>query len=147
MPRVTKHHHPTPSCARASQSGVALIEVLVSILLFSLGILGLIGLQTRAISLSIDAEDRNRAALIANDIASTMWIKRTVSIDLAAGSPSWNERARDPQAGGLPEGNVTITSTGAANTVDILITWRPPQRTASEQDSRLTTRVSLPLTP
>lgn len=147
MPRVTKHHHPRPSCARASQSGVALIEVLVSILLFSLGILGLIGLQTRAISLSIDAEDRNRAALIANDIATTMWTKRTVAIDPAAGTPSWNSRASNPQAGGLPGGSVTITPTGVANTVDILITWRPPQRAASEQDSRLTTRVTLPLTP
>lgn len=147
MPRVTKHHHPTPSSARASQTGVALIEVLVSILLFSLGILGLIGLQTRAISLSVDAEDRNRAALIANDIATTMWIKRTVAIDPEAGSPSWNDRASNLQAGGLPGGSITITPTGAANTVDILITWRPPQRAASEQGSRLTTRVTLPLTP
>lgn len=148
MPRVTKHHHPTPSSARASQAGVALIEVLVSILLFSLGILGLIGLQTRAISLSVDAEDRNRAALIANDIATTMWITRTVAIDLAAGSPSWNARASNLQAGGLPGGSITITTpTGTANTADILITWRPPQRAASEQDSRLITRVTLPLTP
>lgn len=133
--------------ARASQTGVALIEVLVSILLFSLGILGLIGLQTRAISLSIDAEDRNRAALIANDIATTMWTTRTVLIDPAAGTPSWNDRASNPQAGGLPEGRVTITATGATNTVDIVVTWRPPQRAASEQGSRLTTRVALPLTP
>lgn len=143
-----KHHHPTPSSAHASQTGVALIEVLVSILLFSLGILGLIGLQTRAISLSVDAEDRNRAALIANNIATTMWITRTVAIDPAAGSPSWNDRASNPQAGGLPGGSITITTpAGTANTADILITWRPPQRAASEQDSRLTTRVTLPLTP
>jgi type IV pilus assembly protein PilV len=147
MSRVMKHQHPTPPSARASQSGVALIEVLISILLFSLGILGLIGLQARAISLSIDAEDRNRAALIANDIATTMWTKRTVSIDPTAGSPSWNARASNPQAGGLPGGSVTITSDTTTNTADILITWRPPQRTSSEQDSRLTTRVALPLTP
>ncbi|KQX30342.1 type IV pilus modification protein PilV [Variovorax sp. Root434] len=142
-----KHQHSTPSSARASQSGVALIEVLISILLFSLGILGLIGLQARAISLSIDAEDRNRAALIANDIATTMWTTRTVAIDPAAGSPSWNARASNPQAGGLPGGSVTITADTAAKTADILITWRPPQRASSEQDSRLTTRVALPLTP
>ena len=66
-----KHQHPTPPSARASQSGVALIEVLISILLFSLGILGLIGLQARAISFSVDAEDRNRAALFANEIATS----------------------------------------------------------------------------
>ena len=136
------HQRPTPSPARASQSGVALIEVLVSVLLFSLGILGLIGLQTRAISLSIDAEDRNRAALIANDIASAMWINRTVSLDAAA----WTTRASNLAAGGLPDAEVQITSV-AANTADILITWHPPQRATAEQDSRLTTRVTLPPAP
>lgn len=130
--------------ALATQTGVALIEVLVSILLFSLAILGLIGLQTRAISLSIDAEDRNRASLIANDIATAMWIGRTVVIDPEAGTPSWNDRASNLQAGGLPDGEVTITSDAATRTADILITWRPPHRTASEQNSRLTTRVTLP---
>jgi type IV pilus assembly protein PilV len=142
MPRVMKHHRPSPSSARDSQSGVALIEVLVSVLLFSLGILGLIGLQTRAISLSIDAEDRNRAALIANDIASAMWINRTVSLDAAA----WTTRASNLAAGGLPDAEVQITSV-AANTADILITWHPPQRATGEQDSRLTTRVALPPAP
>ncbi len=138
-----KLQRPTPSRARASQSGVALIEVLVSVLLFSLGILGLIGLQTRAISLSVDAEDRNRAALIANDIAAAMWINRTVSVDAAA----WTTRAGNLAAGGLPGANVQITSNAAANTADILITWRPPQRATGEQDSRLTTRVALPPAP
>ena len=142
-----KQQRPTPSSARTSQSGVALIEVLVSVLLFSLGILGLIGLQTRAISLSIDAEDRNRAALIANDIAATMWTTRTVAIDPRAGRPSWNDRASNPEAGGLPGGSVQITSDTATNTADILITWSPPQRATGEQASRLTTRVALPPAP
>lgn len=138
-----KHQRPAPSSARASQAGVALIEVLVSVLLFSLGILGLIGLQTRAIGLSLDAEDRNRAALLANDIAATMWTTRTVAIDPDVGEPSWNDRASNPQAGGLPGGSVQISNV-ATNTVDILITWRPPQRPSGQQDSRLTTRVALP---
>jgi len=138
-----KHQRPTPSPARASQSGVALIEVLVSVLLFSLGILGLIGLQSRAISLSIDAEDRNRAALIANDIASVMWTTRTVAIDAAA----WTTRARVLENGGLPGANVQITSNTTTNTADILITWSPPQRATGEQASRLTTRVTLPPAP
>jgi len=138
-----KHQCSTPSPAHASQSGVALIEVLVSILLFSLGILGLIGLQARAINLSVDAEDRNRAALIANDIATTMWIQRTVSLDSAA----WTTRASNLEAGGLPDAEVQITPNTGANTADILITWRPPQRADREQDSRLITRVALPPAP
>ncbi len=140
------HHHPARFAPRAAQSGVALIEVLVSVLLFSLGILGLIGLQARAIGLSIDAEDRNRAALLANNIASTMWIMRTVAIDPDVGTPSWNVRARDVDAGGLPNGAVAINANTATRTADIVITWKPPQRTESEKASRLTTRVTLPPT-
>jgi type IV pilus assembly protein PilV len=129
--------------SRRGQAGVALLEILVSVLLFSLGVLGLIGLQARAINLSIDAEDRNRAALIANDIASAMWTTRTVAIDAAA----WTTRASNPQAGGLPGGSVQITSDATTNTADILITWSPPKRASGEQLSRLTTRVALPPTP
>lgn len=129
--------------SRRGQAGVALLEVLISVLLFSLGVLGLIGLQARAINLSIDAEDRNRAALIANDIAATMWTTRTVVIDAAA----WTTRASNPRAGGLPDGEVEIESDAATNTANILITWRPPQRATTEPKSRLTTRVTLPPSP
>jgi type IV pilus assembly protein PilV len=128
--------------SRRGQAGVALLEVLVSVLLFSLGVLGLIGLQARAINLSIDAEDRNRAALIANDIAATMWTTRTVAIDDAA----WTARARRPEAGGLPDADVEINSDATTNSANIVITWRPPQRTTEER-SRLTTRVTLPPPP
>jgi len=129
--------------SRRGEAGVALLEVLVSVLLFSLGVLGLIGLQARAINLSIDAEDRNRAALIANDIAATMWTTRTVALDAAP----WTARAREPAAGGLPGGEVTINSDATTNTANIVITWRPPQRASTEAESRLTTRVTLPPSP
>ena len=62
------------------QRGVALIEALVSIVIFSFGVLGLIGLEASAINYSVDAEDRNRAALFASEIASTMWLNGTVSM-------------------------------------------------------------------
>jgi len=56
------------------QTGVALIEALVAVLIFSFGVLGLIGLEASAINFSVDAEDRNRATVLANDIASLMWL-------------------------------------------------------------------------
>lgn len=128
-----------------SQSGIALLEVLVSILIFSIGILGLIGLQARAVSLSTDAEDRNRAALLANDIASTMWLsKSTTGIDTSTGS-AWQKRVSDPTQGGLPNGAVTVTAVaGATNSADIQITWKAPTRATSDASSVLTTRVTLP---
>ena len=53
---------------RHAQSGVMLLEALIAILIFSLGILALIGLQATAISQSTDARYRSEAALLANDI-------------------------------------------------------------------------------
>ncbi|MGJ7581712.1 type IV pilus modification protein PilV [Variovorax sp. RHLX14] len=120
------------------QGGVALIEVLVSLLIFSLGILGLIGLQTRAITLSGDAEDRNRAALLANDVTSTMWLNRSVTLP-AATLTAWQARVADAKKEGLPNGTGTVTVT--ANSADIAITWMPPSRTTQ---SRFSTRVTLP---
>ena len=123
------------------QQGFALLEVLVSILIFSFGVLGLVGLQARAISLSTDAEDRNRAALLANDVASAMWLGKSVSVDTSAGS-AWQKRVADQANGGLPNGAIAVTSEGT-NSVDILITWKAPSH-ANESGSSFTTRVTLP---
>ena len=125
------------------QRGVALLEVMVSILLFSIGLLGLLGLQARAISMSVDAEDRNRAALFANEIASSMWLSNSSVVDVDAGSPSWKDRVKDATASGLSKGLVTVTAV-TPRSADIQITWKAPQRDDSEQDSRLVTRVTLP---
>ncbi|RST51857.1 type IV pilus modification protein PilV [Variovorax sp. MHTC-1] len=130
----------------ARQSGIALLEVLVSILLFSLGILGLIGLQARAISLSTDAQDRNRAALLANDIASAMWLAKSVVVDTGVGSV-WQKRVSETRNAGLPTGAVTVKAVaGVSNSADIVITWKAPGRAnaKTEQSSTLTTRVTLP---
>ena len=135
-----KRQRPLP---KRSQRGVALIEVLVSILLFTLGILGLIGLQSRAIGFSVDAEDRNRAALLANEIASVMWINRTVVVP-AASLTAWQTKVADPTNSGLPNGAGTVTNV-SANSADVRITWRAPSRLATDADSQLTTRVTVNL--
>ncbi len=134
---------------RASQSGFALIEVLVSLLLFSFGLLGMAGLLARAVTVSVDAEDRNRAALLANEIASTMWLKNSIAVDTTA----WQTRVSDLSNGGLPNATLTVAavsgatnSTGTANAADITIAWRAVTResTAANAGSRLVTRVVLP---
>ena len=130
--------------SRRHENGVALLEVLIALLIFSFGILGLIGLQARAISVSTDAGDRNRAALLANDIASTMWLGKSVVIDTSAGSV-WQTRAADTANGGLPNGTVSVTTVaGTTNSADIQITWKAPTRAATDSSSQLTTRVTLP---
>jgi type IV pilus assembly protein PilV len=124
--------------------GMALIEVLVSILLFSFGVLGLIGLEARSISFSVDAEDRNRAALLANEIASSMWLANTVTVSAPA-LAAWQTRVGTPAVGGLPQGNLLITPVaGTTNSTDIAISWTPPSRPAGDPASTFTTRVIMP---
>lgn len=128
-----------PRARRDKQAGVALLEVLISVLLFSFGILGLIGLQARAISASVDAEDRNRAALLANEIASVMWLNRTVVVPADA-LLAWQTRVADPSV--LPGGQGTVSRIGTTNSADVRISWRARTRT---EDSLLTTRVTVNL--
>lgn len=52
----------------ANQQGMMLLEALIAILIFSVGILGLVGLQANAINLSTDARYRTDAALLANQL-------------------------------------------------------------------------------
>lgn len=58
---------------RKQQSGVMLLEALIAILIFSLGILGVVGMQASAIAASRDAKYRSDASLLANDLIGQMW--------------------------------------------------------------------------
>jgi len=140
-----RHSNPLPGrSARKRQSGVALLEALVSILIFSFGLLGLIGLEARAINFSVNAEDRNRAALFANDIASSMWLSGTVTVDTTA-LAGWQAKVSDPTGAGLLSGTVAITAVGGTtNSADIKITWKSTTSKAGDPPSQLTTRVTLP---
>jgi type IV pilus assembly protein PilV len=116
----------------------------VSLLIFSFGVLGLIGLQASAINFSEDAEDRNRASVLANEIASGMWLAGSVTVP-AAQLTTWQTQVADPTHTGLPNGTVAITPTaGTTNSADILITWKPHSDTAAQQTRQFTTRVILP---
>jgi type IV pilus assembly protein PilV len=69
-----------PDIAR-HQSGVILLEALLAILIFSLGILALVGLQAAAVKQSADAKYRTEAALLTNEIIGQMWVSdRTTAV-------------------------------------------------------------------
>lgn len=57
-----------------------LIEAMLAILIFSIGVLGIIGLQAAAAKASADARYRSEASLLANEIIGRMWATdRTVA--------------------------------------------------------------------
>lgn len=60
--------------ARRPQSGVMLLEVLIALLIFALGVLGLVGLQANAVKQSGQAKYRTDATLLANELIGQMWV-------------------------------------------------------------------------
>jgi len=80
-----------------------LIEVLVAILIFSFGLLGFVGLQARAIQFSASAEDSNRAALLANELASQL-----VTAQSASPTRRWSVRGRRERAIRLQQDYPTV---------------------------------------
>lgn len=64
------------SLRRYSQSGAMLLEALIAILIFSLGILAVIGLQAQSIRNSAEAKYRSDASYLANQLIGRMWADR-----------------------------------------------------------------------
>jgi type IV pilus assembly protein PilV len=125
---------------RRAQRGVSMIEVLVVLVLFSFGLIGIVGLQARAVQYSVSAEDSNRAALLANEIVSAMWGTNTINLPTATVT-AWGAQVSDPTNRGLPNGAGTVTVSG--NVATITITWRAPHEPASASHSYVT-QVQLP---
>ncbi len=126
--------------------GSSLLEVLVAILIFSFGLLGLLALQARASQYSVSAEDTNRAALLAGELSASMWAARTVQLP-QADIDAWNTRVASPTGGGLPSGigTVTVTGTGSGAVAEIVITWLPTRAASSVTNrNRYATQVVIP---
>ena len=59
---------------RRPQSGVMLLEALIAILIFSVGILGIVGMQASTLKASRDGKFRSEAGLLANELIGQMWV-------------------------------------------------------------------------
>ena len=131
----------TASSGRLTRArGISMIEVLVVIVLFAFGLIGMVGLQTRAVQGSVSAEDSSRAALLANEVASAMWGASTITLsssDIAA----WNTRVADAAAYGLPNGQGAVVVAG--NVATVTVTWRAPHEPAGTVHN-YTTQVQIP---
>jgi len=130
-------------------SGVALIEALVSILIFSIGALALLGLQAAATKNATDATHRSVASYLTNQIISQMWVDRT-NLDLYAhlatgtactfsGSVSTNTQVTTWIANGvtllpafaLDKAQILVTTpTPDTRQVKVTICWQAPQDAA-----------------
>jgi type IV pilus assembly protein PilV len=115
--------------ASCNQNGIALIEAMVAILIFSLGILAIVALQALSMRNTTDAQFRAEAALLANSVIAEMRLanQATVAVDFATGGAAyntWKARVEDA-ATGLPDAAAnapTIVFNGRQVTITVF--WR-----------------------
>ena len=111
---------------KKSQSGMMLIEALIAILIFSLGILGMVAMGSVAIAAQSDSQYRTEAANYANEIASR------IALDMAQTSyngPALLNYAHQPANGGY------CSFTGAPSGQQVVTDW--VNRVAGVTDPKL----------
>ena len=126
---------------RRPQAGFTLIEVLVAILICSIGLLGMVGLQARAMQYAVGAEDVNRAALLPDEAVWAIQDQKTVPLS-SARYASWQARVQDPNVG-FAYGAGEISEPDANGVVRITITWAPPDSPTGAQRRQYVTEVAV----
>ena len=117
----------------AGQRGATLLEALIGILIFSVGILALVGMQALAIKHMSDAKYRSDASFFANEIIGQMWVNRGSLGTYAyagSGAPpaainSWVTSIQNTLPGVTPVANLPII-TVAGTTVTVTVRWQLP---------------------
>lgn len=130
--------------SRQRQAGATLIESLVAILVFSFGLLGIVGLQAASIRNTAEAKYRADAAFLANQIVGLMWASDSLTLASFAHNPTAGATPCTPAAapslnadvtnwvtlvaGTLPgasTANQQITVNAATGLVTVTVCWQP----------------------
>jgi type IV pilus assembly protein PilV len=136
---------PTTQPTTRRQGGVMLLEALIAILIFSIGILAVVGMQATAMKAVTDARSRSEAALYANQLLAQIWTDAVNADQYAyAGSGTiparlqgWHDQVtgvagqRGMPGASVVKPKVTITSfvAGKGGTVKIEVFWRTGEET------------------
>lgn len=135
----------------AKQSGVMLIEALVGMLIFLIGVLALMGMQAAAISNTTQAKYRSDAALFAGQIVSQMWSdpNNISSYAYTSGGSSsnanvnaWVARISDVLPGTTASSNppsITTTLNNGGYDVVVTVRWHGPTEPATTVHNFTTT--------
>lgn len=124
MPRTPLSQRRRP---QRIQQGMMLIEVLVSILIFSIGVLALVGLQARMTAAQSDAKYRADASYLANEVVGLMWSDLSHVANYNGVACTSNTRCSDWQAkvtNALPNGSGSIVVDATTQMVTVTVTWQ-----------------------
>lgn len=119
----------TSKAVLPGQRGSILLEGMIAILIFSLGILGLMGMQAASIKNVSDAKYRLDASYLANQIVGQMWADAPTNLASYASTNSYKSSWQATIASTLPSGagNILVS---AAQQVTVTITWQVPGESA-----------------
>ena len=132
-----------PATTRKAQRGVMLLEALISILIFSLGILALIGLQARAIAAVSDSSYRSQASFLADQIIGQMWVDRANLADYsmpAGNAPAltaWLAQVNS-KLPGTQANPPQITVNAATGQVTVIVYWQAPNASTAHSQTAVT---------
>lgn len=119
------------------QAGVMLIEALIGILIFSIGILALLGMQGSAIKNTTDAKYRSEASFLATQVIGQMWVDigNLPSYDTSVVAPypardTWVTRVANTLPGALAP---TITVGPGVGEVRVQVQWQQPGEAETRQ--------------
>jgi type IV pilus assembly protein PilV len=111
-----------------------LLEALIGILIFSIGILAMLGMQAVGMRNTIDSKYRSEAAYLANQIVGTMWVDRSniaTYDDAGAGNArktAWLGRVTStlPQDPADPTTTAPIIAISGGTQATVTVRWKRP---------------------
>ena len=118
---------PTHKTPKSSQQGIVLIEALVAVLLFSMGVLALVGLQAAMMKNTEDSKFRFEASYIAQQWLGVMWANPD-PVNLSLNVITDTDPRHDISTL-LPNGTRTVSLSGVSE-VTVTIGWRQPGQDA-----------------
>lgn len=126
----------------SAQRGSVILESLIAILIFSIGILAIVGLQGASISNVSAAKYRTDASLLSNQIIGTMWAANKTNAALVAnfnspagaGYLAWVSSVQQALPGvNAASGTLPTVVINGANQATITIFWRSPGESANHR--------------
>lgn len=111
------------------QKGFAILEAMVAIMVFALGILGLIGLQGTMTREQTTSKIRADAAYLASELIGEMWTDIPNLSQYASANCNGHPKCADwsnKLSVNLPSGSSTVVVNAATGDVSITLTWTMP---------------------
>lgn len=111
------------------QQGFAILEAMVAIMVFALGILGLVGVQAAMTREQTASKVRADAAYLASQLIGEMWTDIPNLANYASGSCNGYQKCADwanKLSVNLPSGSSTVLVNAATGDVSITVLWTMP---------------------